>query len=106
MSLYYSTLGKALGYPSCCVNEFIERYSRRASAQFRKLCGSGFVPCKNCDANYTEDELIVIINKNRSKDLPPFSRSSHFYILYNPSTLSVSHTYDSKVYRKHLQNTT
>ena len=76
-------MGKTLGYPSCCVNEFIERHNQKINALHRKLYGTGYVPCKSCDLNYSEDELIANINKSRSKDLPPFSLNMKHFLLYS-----------------------
>lgn len=103
MSEYYSFMGKTLGYPSCCVNEFIERHNQNVSAPHRKLCGTGFVPCKSCDLNYTEDELIAIINQSRSQDLPPFSRDMKHLLLYSSNPQKLSYTYDSDVHSKHIK---
>ena len=83
MSDYYLFMGKTLGYPSCCVNEFIERHNQKINAPYRKLYGTGYVPCKSCDLNYSEDELIANINKSRSKDLPPFSLNMKHFLLYS-----------------------
>ena len=103
MSAYYLFMGKTLGYPSCCVNEFIERHNQKIRAPRRKLCGTGFVPCKDCDLNYSEDELIAIINKSRSKNLPPFSLNMKHLLLYSSNPPSLSHTYDSSVHSKHIK---
>ena len=74
---YYQLMGSQLGYPSCCIEDFLERVTYTADRSYRlaccrKLSGSGFVPCISCDEKYSEEELINIINNNRSKTLPPF----------------------------------
>ena len=103
MSAYYLFMGKTLGYPSCCVNEFIERHNQKINAPHRKLYGTGYVPCKSCDLNYSEDELIANINKSRSKDLPPFSLNMKHFLLYSSNPPKLSYTYDSSVHSKHIK---
>lgn len=101
MSAYFLFMGNTLGYPSCCINDFIER---KGPAPTRKLCGTGYVPCKDCDLNYSEDELIANINLKRAKHLPPFSRQMSHLLLYTPNPRSLSYTYDSDVHRKHVES--
>lgn len=57
-----STLGKYLGYPSCCTDEFVS--GSRSHIGGRKLEGTGYIPCKKCN-NKTEEELLNTIKENR-----------------------------------------
>jgi len=69
-----------LGYPKCCVEAF-ERKTHLPQGKSgtcgprerRVLYGTGFVPCRTCSENNTEEELIIKINANR-KDPWPFKR--------------------------------
>lgn len=69
--------GELYGYPTCCVKSFISDmvdFSRLTdpSRLERKLIGTGYIPCSECDNNYSEEELIAIINESRDKGLTPF----------------------------------
>lgn len=56
-------LGKYLGYPPCCVNEFSNNFRKKKISK-RKLSGTGYVPCFYCNKKTTE-ELLSEIRKNR-----------------------------------------
>jgi hypothetical protein len=56
-------LGLALGFPKCCVAEWINEIDL-PSHQRRKLDGTGYIPCRKCNEK-TEDELVSVINTNR-----------------------------------------
>lgn len=56
-------LGKYLGYPSCCINDFMNNFGRK-NVIMRKLSGTGYIPCQNCNKK-TENELLFEINKKR-----------------------------------------
>ena len=55
-------LGEGLGYPKCCIDEFIVAdYTNRPT---RKFTGTGYVPCESCNEK-THEELEATINANR-----------------------------------------
>jgi hypothetical protein len=65
---YWDRVGKLLGYPECCVKDFlIPMLPRRRSV----FSGTGFIPCEACN-NRDQAELWREINNNRHKDLPEF----------------------------------
>ena len=55
-------LGEGLGYPKCCIDEFI--VAGWTNRQPRKFHGSGYVPCESCNEK-THEELEATINANR-----------------------------------------
>lgn len=70
----WRALGKAFGYPECCVADFVAFISDPMQS-FRKprlLDGTGFVPCQVCNTTKSEEELIAEINAKRRPDLKPF----------------------------------
>ena len=98
---YYQLMGSQLGYPSCCIEDFLERVTYTAdrsyrTACYRKLSGSGFVPCSACDKKYSEEELINVINNNRSKTLPPFVRRTCYHPILDMKTKTVKVEYHMK----------
>lgn len=98
---YYQLMGSQLGYPSCCIEDFLERVAYTAdrshsTACYRKLSGSGFVPCSACDAKYSEEELINVINNNRSKILPPFVHRANYHPILDMKTKTVKVEYHMK----------
>lgn len=98
---YYQLMGSQLGYPSCCIEDFLERVTYTADrssrlACYRKLSGSGFVPCISCDEKYSEEELINLINNNRSKTLPPFVLRTTFKPHLDLNTKTVVAQYFSR----------
>jgi len=56
-------VGKYLGYPDCCIAEFLNILIVGGIAP-RKLEGTGYVPCETCD-KLLESELIERINSKR-----------------------------------------
>lgn len=56
-------LGLWLGYPLCCIGNFIERVGAFREGRFdeipqnQKLDGTGFVPCPTCHATKSEETL-------------------------------------------------
>jgi len=66
--------GVAMGYNSCCITYFNLRqvngdmFKDMSSNIERKLTGTGFMCCPECDAKYTEKELIDQINQKRLID--------------------------------------
>lgn len=59
-------LGKALGFPKCCTTEFVDNFDDLPNFPPRKLNGTGYIPCKNCNENNNEQELINEINAARA----------------------------------------
>ena len=67
--------GVSLGYPSCCIeyfhlrqvngDMFQEIFEDNLKDNKRKLNGTGFICCPNCNSNYSESKLIENINDNR-----------------------------------------
>ena len=51
----FRALGAALGYPPCCVEDFVNRTMRREPCPERTFHGTGFVPCAECDAEARKD---------------------------------------------------
>lgn len=70
----YLNLGRKFGYPDCCISEFIYCIASRTihRRETRKLAGTGYIPCYECNSKYTEQELVDNINKNRDKTLTIF----------------------------------
>lgn len=58
--------GMRFGYPACCIGSFIMdiAHDRLATRERRKLDGTGYIPCAECNRK-SEEELILTINKNR-----------------------------------------
>lgn len=76
---YYVTLGALLGYPLCCVKEFLVRHDAMSRGrvfddQPYVLHGTGFKPCAVCNKKSAGDpsELIAFIAAHRAPMLPPF----------------------------------
>lgn len=70
---WFVTAGTWLGYPKCCIDDFIYRfgtYCPSTAQTKRPLHGTGFVPCPICSATYTDEELIAKINANRQCPTP------------------------------------
>ena len=68
MNSWWEYVGDYLGYPKCCREAFqTEDYRTRP---VRKLDGTGYVPCAECDRK-SVDDLIATINSNR-KAVAPF----------------------------------
>lgn len=67
--IYWVVYGELLGYPECCIVDFLNRITKniRIGKVKRKLHGTGYVPCENCNRK-TEKELVNIINMNRKID--------------------------------------
>lgn len=63
----YTAVGKHLGYPDCCIKGFLHIY-KTGGVEPRKLNGTGFVPCLECNKLSTE-ELLDTINKNRRSNV-------------------------------------
>ena len=64
--------GVIMGYPSCCIKEFIQTtYNEDGhKRECRKLTGTGYIPCKKCNARYSEKELFERIAERREWHVP------------------------------------
>lgn len=68
---YWLKMGRAFGYPTCCIQSFLEL--RHIEDQVvRKLNGTGYIPCAQCNITKTKEQMIQEVNKTRSDDYPPF----------------------------------
>lgn len=76
----FRRLGKALGFPSCCVDYFIENYEHETlrKGQYRfslvggGFLGSGYIPCKSCSDTKSFGEIVAYIDEHRSERYLPF----------------------------------
>lgn len=67
-------LGIYFGYPPCCIAEFLQfvvKYvqGKAGKRRRRKLCGTGYVPCKTCNKK-SKKQLLAYIDKHRQCELP------------------------------------
>lgn len=72
--MHFVKQGLYFGYPPCCIVEFVEftgdyMAGKRPSRGLRKLHGTGYVPCKDCNKK-TEKQLLKQIADNRKCELP------------------------------------
>lgn len=65
-------IGLFLGYPACCVLDFVVHFKTRRFVDIsgRKLSGTGFVPCPACNAAKSEAQLRDEIRINRISSTP------------------------------------
>lgn len=71
----YFILGKKFGYPNCCIAEF-STYVLTGTVRTRserKLRGTGYIPCLECNNKYSNEELVDNINKSRDQTIPAFT---------------------------------
>ncbi len=68
----YAQYGTILGFPQCCIKEFIadccdndESKVFDSSRSNRKLHGTGYIPCKKCNSLYSTKILIKRMNALR-----------------------------------------
>lgn len=61
--------GRYYGYPDCCIQAFLE-LEHLSDPEPRKLDGTGYVPCKDCNAKSEEDLKHMIQSKRKA--LMPF----------------------------------
>lgn len=71
---YFRDMGAYFGYPSCCVQEFVDFVKHLDSGKhidrgLRKLTGTGYVPCVKCNEK-SEQDLLSEIAKNRAHPEP------------------------------------
>lgn len=72
--------GGNYGYPQCCIDSFCSDLSdihRLMSEErgTRKLTGTGYIPCVDCNEKYTVEQLIDNINTNRDSSIEPFHKN-------------------------------
>lgn len=85
--------GNAFGYPTCCITEFVQRCRRGVVLyEKRKFYGTGYVPCKNCNAK-TEFELLNYIQTHRTFPKPfpqdSWTKQSGFGMIETMITIGV-----------------
>jgi len=67
--------GISFGYSSCCIeyfhlrqvngDMFEEFHKPQPKSANRKLDGTGFIACPQCESNFSKEEIIDSINENR-----------------------------------------
>lgn len=72
-------MGEHFGYPSCCIAYFLGFMIAHIKGEKpprlpRKLHGTGYIPCPDCNSK-SEEELLATIVENRKEPLP-FPRQS------------------------------
>ena len=71
--------GRKYGYPQCCIDSFCDDLSDMSKLMSeergnRKLTGTGYIPCPDCNEKYSVDELVDNINTKRNSQLEPFHK--------------------------------
>lgn len=66
---YTKERGKHLGYPSCCIEDFIRLWDVWPKPK-RKLDGTGYRPCAECNENFTVSQLVENIQAKRECPTP------------------------------------
>ena len=72
--------GRKYGYPQCCIDSFCDDLSDISKLMSeergsRKLTGTGYIPCVDCNEKYTVEQLIDNINTNRDSSIEPFHKN-------------------------------
>lgn len=72
--------GGNYGYPQCCIDSFCDDLSDISKLMSeergtRKLTGTGYIPCVDCNEKYTVEQLIDNINTNRDSSIEPFHKN-------------------------------
>lgn len=72
--------GDNYGYPQCCIDSFCDDLSDISKLMSeergtRKLTGTGYIPCVDCNEKYTVEQLIDNINTNRDSSIEPFHKN-------------------------------
>lgn len=72
--------GHNYGYPQCCIDSFCDDLSDVSKLMSeergsRKLTGTGYIPCVDCNEKYTVEQLIDNINTNRDSSIEPFHKN-------------------------------
>lgn len=65
-------IGTQYGYPACCIDAFVNLEHIKHPGRY-KLDGTGYVPCRECNERYSEQEMADRINELRYKCLKPFT---------------------------------
>ena len=66
---WWQEVGKQLGYPKCCIDSFCDL--AHLDEPSRKLNGTGYIPCAQCNEK-SEEDLVRVIKANRDPSLMPF----------------------------------
>ena len=71
---HFMDYGRYFGYPECCIKDFIKRVgifrsTKGLKMEKRKLHGTGYVPCPECN-KLDKKTLIETIKKNRAHPQP------------------------------------
>ena len=72
--------GGNYGYPQCCIDSFCDDLSDISKLMSeergtRKLTGTGYISCVDCNEKYTVEQLIDNINANRDSSIEPFHKN-------------------------------
>ena len=72
--------GRKYGYPQCCIDSFCDDLSDISKLMSeergsRKLTGTGYIPCVDCNEKYTVEQLIDNINTKRDSSIEPFHKN-------------------------------
>lgn len=62
---YMYISGLWFGYPECCCNGFCNTFDGRDFSDDIMFAGTGFIPCPQCQATMTEEQLRTEIERNR-----------------------------------------
>lgn len=84
---HWISMGMQFGYPPCCIMAFVQL--EHIGEPERKLHGTGFIPCKLCNEEFTEQQLVDQINKHRFKKHGKFMLPSEepLYFIYGMTEL-------------------
>jgi len=71
-AIWIAEYAVAMGYPSCCIKEFIQKNYNEDGyiSEPRKLHSTGYVPCRKCNARYSKEELLNRIAERRECPIP------------------------------------
>lgn len=76
-STYNHELGTLLGYPQCCISDFIER---ELPPTPKPWFGTGYRPCASC-LEKDPAQLVAEINARRVQGIPPYTACKQFGFL-------------------------
>lgn len=73
---HFISYGRYFGYPDCCIEDFVKRVKQFKEGKVgvrpkekRKLHGTGYVPCPECN-KLDKKTLVATIKANRAHDQP------------------------------------
>lgn len=71
MSNYYRFMGKALGYPDCCIEAFIRDIGSISELRSKMGDFTGFIPCEEHAIKISREEITLesLINEEKRKEL-------------------------------------